>query len=119
MILAGCAEGRCQFRDGATSAAAQATLAGEMLADAGLGLPLELWNLCAVDRDSVGRRIRLFCARAEGDEAAAAMLASETDRIDQPAGAAALVGAASVGAASGRSAFAGTARPAGGCRGCQ
>ena len=119
VILAGCAEGRCQFRDGATSAAAQATLAGELLADAGLALPLELWNLCAVDRDSVGRRIRLFCARAEGDEAAAAMLASETDRIDQPTGAAALVGAASAGTASAGPAFAGTARPVGGCRGCQ
>jgi coenzyme F420-reducing hydrogenase delta subunit len=124
VILAGCAEGRCQFRDGATSAAAQAALAGELLADAGMALPLELWNLCAVDRDSVGRRIRLFCASAEGDDAAAAMLAAETDRIDQPTGAASLVGAASVGAASVGAAsvgaaFVGTARPVGGCRGCQ
>ena len=30
--------------------------------------PLELWHLCAVDRLSVGRRIRLFQARAAGDE---------------------------------------------------
>ena len=48
-------------------------------------MPLELWHLCAVDRDSVGRRIRLFCARAQSDEAAAAMLVTEGDRIDAPA----------------------------------
>ena len=84
VFLAGCAEGRCQFRTGDTSAAAQAALARELLADAGLAMPLELWHLCAVDRGGVGRRIRLFCARAQGDEAAAAMLVSETDRIDQP-----------------------------------
>ena len=91
VFLAGCAEGRCQFRTGDTSAAAQAALAGELLAEAGLAMPLELWHLCAVDRGSVGRRIRLFCARAQGDEAAAAMLVSETDRVDRPAW---LVGAA-------------------------
>ena len=83
VFLAGGAEGRCQFRSGDASAAAQAALAGELLAKAGLPMPLELWHLCAVDRGSVGRRIRLFCARVQGDAAAAAMLVSETDRVDR------------------------------------
>ncbi len=87
VFLAGCAEGRCQFRAGDTSAAAQAALADELLTAAGLAMPLELWHLCAVDRGTVGRRIRLFCARAQGDEAAAAMLVSETHLVDRATGA--------------------------------
>ena len=39
---------------------------GELLAEAGQSIPLELWHLCAVDRHTVGRRIRRFCAVAEG-----------------------------------------------------
>jgi heterodisulfide reductase subunit A2 len=85
IFLAGCAEGRCQFRTGDASAAEQVALSRELLAEAGMSLPLELWHLCAVDRDSVGRRIRLFGARVQGDEAAAAMLVTEGDRIDAPA----------------------------------
>jgi len=88
VFLAGCAEGRCQFRSGDVSAAAQIELAAELLAEAELSVPLELWHLCAADRESVGRRIRLFCARAQGDEATAAVLVSETDRIDRPSSAA-------------------------------
>jgi len=114
VFLAGCAEGRCQFRTGDASAAEQAKLAGELLAEAGLSVPLELWNLCAVDRESVGRRIRLFCAQAEGDEAAAAMLLSEGDLMDTKAGNG--TGAEADPEAAGR--FVGT-RPQGGCRGCQ
>ena len=44
------------------------SIAEELLADGGTPLPVELWHLCAVDRLSVGRRIRLFHARAVGDE---------------------------------------------------
>ena len=47
-------------------------------------MPVELWRLCAVEHHGIGHRIRLFCARAQGDKAAAAMLVLETDRIDQP-----------------------------------
>jgi heterodisulfide reductase subunit A len=65
VFLAGCAEGRCQYRTGDTSALEQVKLAEELLAEAGATMPLELWHLCAVDRHTVGRRIRLFCARAE------------------------------------------------------
>ena len=68
VFLAGCAEGRCQYRTGDTSALEQMTIAEEVLADGGTPLPLELWHLCAVDRLSVGRRIRLFHAKAVGDE---------------------------------------------------
>ncbi len=70
VFLAGCAEGRCQYRSGDLSAEEQVELARELLAedgDAG-AIPIELWHLCAVDRHTVGRRIRLFCARAEGNE---------------------------------------------------
>ena len=84
VFLAGCAEGRCQFRSGDASAAEQVALTRELLAEAGLQTPIELWHLCAVDRDSVGRRIRLFCASTQSDEAAAAVLLSESDRIDRP-----------------------------------
>ena len=68
VFLAGCAEGRCQYRRGDISAAEQVKLAGELLAEAGMTVPLELWHLCAVDRHTVGRRIRLFSARARGEE---------------------------------------------------
>jgi heterodisulfide reductase subunit A len=68
VFLAGCAEGRCQYRSGDASAREQLTIAGEVLADGGRQFPLELWHLCAADRMSVGRRIRLFHARAAGDE---------------------------------------------------
>jgi heterodisulfide reductase subunit A len=66
VFLAGCAEGRCQYRSGDTSALEQVRLAEELLAEAGTSIPLELWHLCAVDRHTVGRRIRHFCARTEG-----------------------------------------------------
>jgi len=69
VFLAGCAEDRCQYRTGDLSAAEQVELARELLEEAGTPIPLELWHLCAVDRHTVGRRIRLFCARAEGNEA--------------------------------------------------
>jgi coenzyme F420-reducing hydrogenase delta subunit len=68
VFLAGCAEDRCQYRKGDLSAEEQVGLARELLEEAGMDLPLELWHLCAVDRHTVGRRIRLFCARAEGNE---------------------------------------------------
>jgi heterodisulfide reductase subunit A-like polyferredoxin len=68
VFLAGCAEGRCQYRSGDTSAVEQLSIAEEVLAESRRPLPLELWHLCAVDRMSVGRRIRLFHARAVGDE---------------------------------------------------
>jgi heterodisulfide reductase subunit A len=77
VFLAGCAEGRCQYRSGDTSALQQLQLAEELLEAAGTPLPLELWHLCAVDRLSVGRRIRLFHARATGDEHAAGRLDEE------------------------------------------
>jgi heterodisulfide reductase subunit A len=67
VFLAGCAEGRCQFRKGDVRAAEQARQAQEFLASAGINLPIELWHLCAVDRHSVARQIRLFCARTRGD----------------------------------------------------
>ena len=55
VFLAGCAEGRCQFRDRRHERRrAGRASPSELLADAGLALPLELWHLCAVDRDSVG-----------------------------------------------------------------
>ncbi len=70
VFLAGCAEDRCQYRSGDLSAAEQIDLARELLEEAGLPIPLELWHLCAVDRHTVGRRIRLFCARSDGNEEA-------------------------------------------------
>jgi coenzyme F420-reducing hydrogenase delta subunit len=76
VFLAGCAEGRCQYRTGDASAAEQAKLAVELLRSAGMNVPLELWHLCAVDRHSVGRRIRQFAARAvQGSETAVATFA--------------------------------------------
>jgi len=62
------------------------TIAGEVLAEAGTPLPLELWHLCAVDRRSVGRRIRLFHARAVGDEFSDELVAQEMDLIGASAG---------------------------------
>jgi heterodisulfide reductase subunit A2 len=64
VFLAGCAEGRCQYRTGDTSALEQVRLAEELLETAGMSIPLDLWHLCAVDRHTVGRRIRHFTARA-------------------------------------------------------
>jgi len=81
VFLAGCAEGRCQFRRGDISAAEQTALAEELLAEAGMDVPLELWHLCAVDRASVGRRIRLFHAKATGNGASAEMLEAEAGLI--------------------------------------
>jgi len=66
VFLAGCAEGRCQYRSGDTSALEQMAIAEEVLTASGTPLPLELWHLCAVDRLSVGRKIRMFQARAAG-----------------------------------------------------
>ena len=91
MFLAGCAEGRCQYRTGDTSALEQMRIAEEVLADGGTPLPLELWHLCAVDRLSVGRRIRMFAAKAAGDELSLEMLEREMELIG--AGAGALAGA--------------------------
>jgi heterodisulfide reductase subunit A len=92
VFLAGCAAGRCQYRSGDTSALEQMHLAEELLAASGSPLPMELWHLCAVDRLSVGRRIRLFQARAAGDELTLEMLTREMELIG--AGAGALAGAA-------------------------
>jgi heterodisulfide reductase subunit A len=63
IFLAGCAEGRCQFRSGDASAAEQARQARALLESAGRDVPIETWHLCAVDRHSIGRRIRSFQAR--------------------------------------------------------
>ncbi len=76
VFLAGCAEGRCQYRRGDLSAADQVKLAGELLDEAGQAIPLELWHLCAVDRHTVGRRIRHFCAVAAGSAADGASVPS-------------------------------------------
>jgi len=92
VFLAGCAEGRCQYRTGDTSALEQMLLAEELLAQSGTPLPMELWHLCAVDRLSVGRRIRLFQAKAAGDELTLEMLERELELIG--AGAGALAGVA-------------------------
>ena len=70
VFLAGCAEDRCQYRKGDLSAEEQIELARELLEESETPIPLELWHLCAVDRHTVGRRIRLFCARSEGNEEA-------------------------------------------------
>ena len=83
VFLAGCAEGRCQYRTGDTSAAEQTRLAGELLADADLPTPLELWHLCAVEGASVARRIRLFTARTLGTQSDEAIMKNEQDRIDR------------------------------------
>jgi coenzyme F420-reducing hydrogenase delta subunit len=91
VFLAGCAESRCQYRTGDTSALEQMTIAEEVLAASGTPLPLELWHLCAVDRLSVGRRIRMFHAKAVGDELTPELLEREMDLIG--AGAGALAGA--------------------------
>jgi coenzyme F420-reducing hydrogenase delta subunit/NAD-dependent dihydropyrimidine dehydrogenase PreA subunit len=93
VFLAGCAEGRCQYRTGDTSALEQMTIAGEVLAEGGTPLPLELWHLCAVDRLSVGRRIRMFHARAVGDELSDELVEHEMELI----GAAAAAGAGCAG----------------------
>jgi ferredoxin len=69
--------------------AARMQIAGEVLSESGTPLPLELWNLCAVDRLSVGRRIRMFCAKAVGDEISATLVEHEMELI----GAGALAGA--------------------------
>jgi F420-non-reducing hydrogenase iron-sulfur subunit len=66
VFLAGCASGRCQYRSGDASAAEQLSVADELLKASGRDTPLELWHLCAVDRQSVGRHIREFEARATG-----------------------------------------------------
>ena len=57
------------------------TIAEEVLAEGGTPLPLELWHLCAVDRLSVGRRIRMFHARAVGDELSLETLEHEMELI--------------------------------------
>lgn len=88
VFLAGCAEGRCQYRTGDTSALEQKTIAEELLVEAGRPLPIELWHLCAVDRLSVGRRIRLFQARAAGDELSLERLEQEMSLIGAGDGAA-------------------------------
>jgi heterodisulfide reductase subunit A len=99
VFLAGCAEGRCQYRSGDASALEQMTVAGEVLAGDGPPPPLELWHLCAADRMSVGRRIRLFHARAVGEELDEALVAEEMELL----GAAADGGACGGGGACGRS----------------
>jgi heterodisulfide reductase subunit A len=81
VFLAGCAEGRCHYRSGDASAAEQRRLAEELLVEAGLDVPVEQWHLCAVDRTSVARRLRLFHARATGDTAELAALECELAAI--------------------------------------
>jgi heterodisulfide reductase subunit A len=67
VFLAGCAQGRCQFRKGDVNAAEQARQAHEFLTGAGMSIPIDLWHLCAVDRHSVARQIRLFYGKTRGD----------------------------------------------------
>jgi heterodisulfide reductase subunit A len=86
IFLAGCAEGRCQFRKGDVCAAEQVNLARELLKGAGLNIPIELWHLCAVDCNSVGRRIRLFCALAHGKDSRQTILNNEARKIDDDHG---------------------------------
>ena len=71
---------------GDTIALEQAQVAADLLTDAGRPLPIELWHLCA-DRKSVGRRIRMFHARAVGDELHAAVVAQEMELIGATASA--------------------------------
>jgi heterodisulfide reductase subunit A len=94
VFLAGCAEGRCQYRSGDTSALEQMNIAEEVLAASGTPLPLELWHLCAVDRLSVGRRIRMFQAKAAGDEVPLETREREMELIGAGAPAGAASGAA-------------------------
>ena len=81
VFLAGCAEGRCQYRTGDTSALSRCRSPRSCWPKPGTPLPLELWHLCAVDRQSVGRRIRLFHARAAGDELSLERLEQEMSLI--------------------------------------
>jgi len=81
VFLAGCAEDRCHYRSGDASAAEQKRIAEELLAEAGLDVPIEQWHLCAVDRLSVARRIRMFHARATHDEATLEALERELQTI--------------------------------------
>ena len=81
IFLAGCAEDRCHYRTGDASAAEQKRVAEELLAEAGLAVPVEQWHLCAVDRLSVGRRIRVFHAKAMHDEATLEALEREFEEI--------------------------------------
>ena len=67
------------------------TIAEEVLAESGTPLPLELWHLCAVDRLSVGRRIRMFHAKAAGNDLTPELVEHEMGLIG--AGAGALAGA--------------------------
>ena len=86
VFLAGCAEGRCQYRTGDKSALEQLRIASEVLAESGSALPLELWHLCAVDRLGVGRRIRLFAAQAAGAELSRELVENEMELIGAGAG---------------------------------
>jgi len=81
IFLAGCAEDRCHYRTGDASAAEQKRVAEELLAESGLSVPIEQWHLCAVDRLSVGRRIRTFHAKAMHDEATLEELERELEEI--------------------------------------
>jgi heterodisulfide reductase subunit A len=81
IFMAGCAEDRCHYRTGDASAAEQKRVAEELLAEAGLSVPIEQWHLCAVDRLSVGRRIRMFHAKALHDEATLEELERELEKI--------------------------------------
>ncbi|HYA01330.1 MAG TPA: FAD-dependent oxidoreductase [Candidatus Binatia bacterium] len=67
IFLAGCVEGRCQYRSGDGSAAEQVALAAEVLHAAGRSVPTEIWRLCAIDHGTIGHRIRGFCARVAGE----------------------------------------------------
>lgn len=78
VFLAGCASGRCQYRSGDSSAREQMAIAEELLAASGTPIPIELWHLCAVDRQSVGRQIRNFCDRAAAATPAGAVLPNDT-----------------------------------------
>jgi heterodisulfide reductase subunit A len=69
VFLAGCAEGRCQYRRGDANASKQLELAQQLLAEAGEPVPTELWHLCAVDQHTVGRRLNDFWERARAARA--------------------------------------------------
>ena len=65
VFLAGCVAGQCHYRSGDRSAADQVALAAELIRETGRSMPIELWELCAVDHHSVGHRIESFCAKVD------------------------------------------------------
>lgn len=82
VFLAGCAEGRCHYRSGDASALEQVRIAEQVLVGDDAP-PIELWHLCAADRMSVGRRIRLFRARALGEQLDEMTVAHEMELLGE------------------------------------